>query len=65
LSDESIKNKLMTRLSVNINKVATIRNARGGKMPDVTLAAVTAKSSVLKESQCTPDLMRGTSDILT
>lgn len=30
----------MTKLSVNINKVATIRNARGGKMPDVTLAAV-------------------------
>ena len=30
----------MTRLSVNINKIATIRNARGGKMPDVTLAAV-------------------------
>lgn len=30
----------MTRLSVNINKIATIRNARGGKMPDVTMAAV-------------------------
>lgn len=30
----------MTRLSVNINKVATIRNARGGKMPDVAKAAV-------------------------
>ena len=30
----------MTRLSVNINKIATIRNARGGKMPDVTLAAI-------------------------
>ena len=25
----------MTRLSVNINKVATIRNARGGNTPDV------------------------------
>lgn len=25
----------MTKLSVNINKVATIRNARGGNMPDV------------------------------
>ncbi len=25
----------MTRLSVNINKVATLRNARGGNMPDV------------------------------
>lgn len=30
----------MTRLSVNINKIATIRNARGGKLPDVSLAAV-------------------------
>lgn len=30
----------MTKLSVNINKIATIRNARGGAMPDVALAAV-------------------------
>ena len=30
----------MTRLSININKIATIRNARGGRMPDVALAAV-------------------------
>ena len=30
----------MTRLSVNINKIATIRNARGGNMPDVEKAAV-------------------------
>ena len=30
----------MTKLSVNINKVATIRNARGGNMPDVTKAAL-------------------------
>lgn len=29
----------MTKLSVNINKVATIRNARGGGMPDVTRCA--------------------------
>ena len=29
----------MTRLSVNINKIATIRNARGGNMPDVAGAA--------------------------
>lgn len=29
----------MTRLSVNINKIATIRNARGGNMPDVQKAA--------------------------
>ena len=30
----------MTNLSVNINKVATIRNARGGNIPDVKLAAI-------------------------
>jgi len=30
----------MTRLSVNINKIATIRNARGGNNPDVTKAAI-------------------------
>lgn len=30
----------MTRLSVNINKIATIRNARGGNMPDVQKAAI-------------------------
>lgn len=29
----------MTKLSVNINKVATIRNARGGNMPDVLQVA--------------------------
>jgi len=30
----------MTRLSVNINKVATLRNARGGNMPDVQKFAI-------------------------
>ena len=30
----------MTRLSVNINKIATLRNARGGKTPDVLKAAI-------------------------
>jgi pyridoxine 5-phosphate synthase len=30
----------MTRLSVNINKIATLRNARGGNVPDVRLAAI-------------------------
>ncbi|MBO8473030.1 MAG: pyridoxine 5'-phosphate synthase [Bacteroidetes bacterium] len=29
----------MTKLSVNINKIATLRNARGGNMPDVVKAA--------------------------
>lgn len=30
----------MTKLSVNINKIATLRNARGGNMPDVIKAAI-------------------------
>ena len=31
---------MMTRLSVNINKFATLRNSRGGNLPDVTKAAL-------------------------
>ena len=30
----------MTRLSVNINKIATLRNARGGNNPDVRKTAL-------------------------
>ncbi|MGB8492634.1 MAG: pyridoxine 5'-phosphate synthase [Bacteroidales bacterium] len=30
----------MTKLSVNINKIATLRNARGGNIPDVVKAAI-------------------------
>ncbi|MFT3740519.1 MAG: pyridoxine 5'-phosphate synthase [Breznakibacter sp.] len=30
----------MTKLSVNINKIATLRNSRGGNIPDVLKAAV-------------------------
>ncbi|WP_339735883.1 pyridoxine 5'-phosphate synthase [uncultured Sunxiuqinia sp.] len=30
----------MTRLSVNINKIATLRNSRGGKIPNVLEAAI-------------------------
>ena len=30
----------MIRLSVNINKIATLRNARGGNLPDVQKAAI-------------------------
>lgn len=33
----------MTKLSVNINKIATLRNARGGNTPDVARAAVDAE----------------------
>src|SRR6476659_104816 len=34
----------MTRLSVNINKIATLRNSRGGNNPDVVKAAIDAQS---------------------
>ena len=34
----------MTRLSVNINKIATLRNARGGNVPDVIQVAKDAQS---------------------
>ncbi|MFW6222388.1 MAG: pyridoxine 5'-phosphate synthase, partial [Bacteroidota bacterium] len=30
----------MTRLSVNINKIATLRNSRGGNIPNVVEAAI-------------------------
>lgn len=33
----------MTKLSVNINKIATLRNARGGNNPDVVLVALDAE----------------------
>ena len=34
----------MTNLSVNINKVATIRNARGGNVPNVLKVALDCES---------------------
>ena len=34
----------MTKLSVNINKVATLRNARGGNNPDVVKVALDCES---------------------
>ena len=34
----------MTKLSVNINKIATLRNARGGNLPDVVKAALDCES---------------------
>ena len=33
----------MTKLSVNINKIATLRNSRGGSMPSVVDAAINAE----------------------
>ena len=40
----------MTKLSVNINKVATLRNARGGNNPDVVKVAWTVRRLVRKVS---------------
>ena len=40
---QSQKRFEMTRLSVNVNKVATLRNARGGNVPDVEHFAVVAQ----------------------
>lgn len=34
----------MTKLSVNINKIATLRNARGGNVPNVTQVAIDAQN---------------------
>ncbi len=34
----------MTKLSVNINKIATLRNSRGGNIPDVVKAAIDAQN---------------------
>lgn len=34
----------MTKLSVNINKIATVRNSRGGNIPDVIQAAVNVQN---------------------
>jgi pyridoxine 5-phosphate synthase len=34
-----VKNKFMTKLSVNINKIATLRNSRGGNVPNLLKVA--------------------------
>ena len=44
----------MTKLSVNINKVATLRNARGGNNPDVVQVALDCESSGHRASRCIP-----------
>ena len=38
------ENQFMTKLSVNINKVALIRNARGGNLPDLKQVAIDCES---------------------
>lgn len=49
----------MTKLSVNINKIATLRNARGGETPSVTEAAVKIQEFEGRGSPSIPDLMKG------
>ena len=51
----------MTKLSVNINKIATIRNARGGEFPSVTEAAVKLQESGAQELRFIQDQMNDTS----
>ena len=36
--------KYMTKLSVNVNKIATLRNSRGGNLPDVVKVAIDCQS---------------------
>lgn len=49
----------MTKLSVNINKVATLRNARGGNNPDVVKVALDCERLVRKVSLYIPVPMNG------
>jgi pyridoxine 5-phosphate synthase len=39
----------MTKLSVNINKIATLRNARGGNVPNLLKVATDIQNLVPKE----------------
>ncbi len=47
----------MTNLSVNVNKFATLRNARGGNMPDVVQAVKDCERFGAQASPSIPDLM--------
>ena len=39
-----LPNEMKTKLSVNINKIATLRNARGGNVPNVLQCALDIES---------------------
>ena len=41
--------RIMTRLSVNIKKIATLRNARGGDVPDVVKVALDRESLLVRK----------------
>lgn len=51
----------MTRLSVNINKIATLRNARGGNLPDVIKTAIDCERFGAQGITVHPRLISGTS----
>lgn len=43
----------MTRLSVNVNKIATLRNARGGNNPDLIQVTKDIEHFGAEGSRCT------------
>ena len=45
----------MTRLSVNINKIATLRNTRLGNTPNVQLMATNCEKFGGRRNYCTPE----------
>ena len=51
----------MTKLSVNINKLATLRNARGGNVPDVVKVALDCEKFGAEGITVHPGRMNGTS----
>ena len=50
----------MINLSVNINKIATLRNARGGNLPDVTNLPLIVKNMVQMALQFIQGQMKDT-----
>ena len=57
--------KKMTSLSVNVNKIATLRNARGGDMPNIVQTAKIWRASGHKGLPSTHALMSATFGIKT
>jgi len=45
---EAVNIYMTTKLSVNINKIATLRNARGGSIPDIVKVAQAVRYLGLK-----------------
>lgn len=50
----------MTKLSVNINKIATLRNARGGNLPNLLTVAADAERFGAQGITIHPRPTRGT-----